>query len=176
MKTAVYSMGQKLYCYKGTEWSCANSQWRETLSNVLSATHVFVGLLICKFTWIYTVVRDPLNVLNVTKALEVLAIWIVTYEFTVARNPWNVLNVTNALHVWEIWILTCEFTVSETNPSYKCTQCGRCFSQSGSLQRHMMMHSGEKPFKCTTCKCGKCFARKRRLSSHSRLFHNDLPG
>ena len=31
---------------------------------------------------------------------------------------------------------------------FKCNQCGASFTQKGNLQRHIKLHSGEKPFKC----------------------------
>ena len=34
---------------------------------------------------------------------------------------------------------------------FKCAQCDKNFRTAGVLKRHLRIHSGEKPFKCTQC-------------------------
>ena len=51
--------------------------------------------------------------------------------------------------------------------SYKCNECGKCFSFRCNLSRHYGIHVLEKPYTCD--KCGKKFRRKGSLHSHLRL-------
>jgi len=50
-----------------------------------------------------------------------------------------------------------------------CTVCGKCLKSIGSLNRHKILHTGEKPFACKTC--GKTFSLKESLSLHERAVH-----
>jgi KRAB domain-containing zinc finger protein len=40
---------------------------------------------------------------------------------------------------------------------YKCDICGEVFSQNGNLQTHIRTHIGDKPYKCDICGKGKSF-------------------
>ena len=38
-----------------------------------------------------------------------------------------------------------------SSSSFRCEVCGRGFSRQEHVRRHMMLHTGERPFKCKDC-------------------------
>ena len=48
---------------------------------------------------------------------------------------------------------------------FSCKTCGKCFTTSSDLKRHMVTHTGER-FKCE--KCDKSFTRKSSVKRHMK--------
>ena len=53
-----------------------------------------------------------------------------------------------------------------------CNLCSLQFKRNEHLNRHLMIHSGEKKHKCQTCQ--RTFSRLDALQRHNKLHSNDL--
>ncbi|XP_020706545.2 zinc finger protein ZFP2-like isoform X5 [Athalia rosae] len=59
--------------------------------------------------------------------------------------------------------------LSGTQESYQCHECGKCFKLKDSFQRHMRIHTDERPFTCHIC--AKQFRDSGGLSRHLKDVH-----
>ena len=55
------------------------------------------------------------------------------------------------------------------NMSNKCSQCSNAFSCPSKLNKHMMLHRGEKPFKCNHCDFASSNGHYLKTWEHTRV-------
>ncbi|XP_018429634.1 PREDICTED: zinc finger protein 500-like [Nanorana parkeri] len=61
----------------------------------------------------------------------------------------------------------------QSESSFTCSECGKCFALRSSLTRHRRAHTGSKPYVCT--KCGKGFLLRSYLTSHQKVHSGEKP-
>ena len=64
---------------------------------------------------------------------------------------------------------TCS-TISFSNSGFECNVCGKMVGTKGNLAKHMLLHSGDKPYNCEIC--GKSFSIKGNRDKH-RFTHSE---
>jgi uncharacterized Zn-finger protein len=62
---------------------------------------------------------------------------------------------------------------NDEEPLTSCTVCSKVFKERHKLKRHMMIHTGEKPYPCTYC--GKAFSLEYNLNTHVRVHTGEKP-
>merc|ERR1719367_1437776 len=58
----------------------------------------------------------------------------------------------------------------EESKRHECVYCGKRFPTPSKLQRHSLIHTGEKPFTCDLCLKG--FTHLSHLKNHQKFSHN----
>uniref|UniRef100_T1IRZ3 C2H2-type domain-containing protein n=1 Tax=Strigamia maritima TaxID=126957 RepID=T1IRZ3_STRMM len=59
----------------------------------------------------------------------------------------------------------------EHTTTHTCSLCAKTLSSASSLDRHMLVHSGERPFKCS--RCNMAFTTNGNMHRHMRTHHGE---
>ncbi|XP_056142374.1 zinc finger protein 271-like isoform X2 [Lampris incognitus] len=62
---------------------------------------------------------------------------------------------------------------SDSKPRHCCPVCGRDCQKASALQKHLRIHSGERPYQCPTCK--KSFTQQVHMTEHQRIHTGEKP-
>lgn len=66
-----------------------------------------------------------------------------------------------------------QYNLKDLSSLKTCGICGRNFTKTSHLNRHMFIHTGEKPFKCSVCNVS--FSKKDNLTRHNLIHTGEKP-
>lgn len=56
---------------------------------------------------------------------------------------------------------------------HNCENCGKFFKKTSDLTRHLVSHSGKRPYACCWPNCGRVYSYEKNLKRHERSVHSD---
>ena len=77
------------------------------------------------------------------------------------RTGWSMYGWKNGVCMWLTYL------------SGRCLYCGRCFARKSTLDNHVRVHTGERPYSCSAC--GKSYKHSAGLWQHMAQTHRGLP-
>ena len=85
---------------------------------------------------------------------------------------WYDLPIQSYIHDYRTVSMFQEFgdPIQTPGGKFKCPVCPQVMAQKNDMNRHMRIHTGEKPFICGIC--GHAANRKFNLKTHMRKVHN----
>lgn len=88
-------------------------------------------------------------------------------KYTVKGTPGTMCRYCAMQFDTEEELNTHVLTHTRGSAPLKCTMCGQTYRTSSKLQRHIRVHSGERPYTCHIC--GRRFSRSDHLKQHSKV-------
>ncbi|XP_062843578.1 ras-responsive element-binding protein 1 [Trichomycterus rosablanca] len=64
-----------------------------------------------------------------------------------------------------------QHNTAKEGSDHSCSICGKALSSASSLDRHMLVHSGERPYKCRVC--GQTFTTNGNMHRHMKIHDKD---
>uniref|UniRef100_A0A8K9UIU4 C2H2-type domain-containing protein n=1 Tax=Oncorhynchus mykiss TaxID=8022 RepID=A0A8K9UIU4_ONCMY len=95
-----------------------------------------------------------------------------TGEHKLVHNPLKCIMCENSFNGRA---LVSHVKICHAGVRYPCTYCGKLFLSMSSLTRHDLIHTQERPFKCTESECGKGFRSPKELRVHMRYHTGERP-
>ena len=151
---------------------------------------VHTALRLCqhvqRFTLIFWLIPEknhmPVSIANMLAILKAVLKDILDYytklkmSHILRKYTWFLIQSLSAINMQDMyWILfnavSCllQIDLNIRNGRLACHYCPTTFKTTGEVNRHMMIHTGEKPFVCHFC--NDAFNRKSNLQRHIRLKH-----
>ena len=135
---------------------------------------------VLRFTLIFWLIPEknhmPVSIVNMLAILKAVLKDILDYYIHQIENTLVLIQFLLAINMQDMyWILfnavSCllQIDLNIRNGRLACHYCPTTFKTTGEVNRHMMIHTGEKPFVCQFC--NDAFNRKSNLQRHIRLKH-----